>query len=325
MKKIIKLMAVCFILTAVISLLPVAASAAESSCTVIGDFESIEYNGRTYVPFEMGRGFLVDWYNTEIDNVHVKSEIADLYSRIRVYVYDDANYILQVYLSWGTASDTLYYIEDVRLEGCTALIQTGEGAAEYLAESLYTYDDYFSFKPATVDSWISGDKKICAARDLAGLEYTNLYAVDRGGGIMAECGLIFRDEDGGNSRYYLLLYRDYEVDRFYADGSFALSSNMLATFYLLGDDELSAQLTEYWDTVPEDELDWMYDSELPNAFYLITNGLLFVLLPLAGIVAAVILLVKTRARAPYNVAVPIFMAGCVAMIVGYIVMAIMSY
>ena len=203
-------------------------------------------------------------------------------------------------------------------------VLNGETISAYGTESYYS--SIYSFSLEQIESWIENSEKIVDRADsLADCETFYLYATDKGGALRKEAGIILRQysTDGGADKYYLVFYKDYDRSHFYADGRYAIDSDVETTFYLLSDAELSAKLSEFYDTMPEDELDWMITGALPQGIFFVITLLFFVLLPLAVIILSAIVLLKKRQNNPYRLSLISAIISAVAVIIGYLVILIL--
>lgn len=182
-----------------------------------------------------------------------------------------------------------------------------------LLDSKFFISEYF------IDLWENSEEvTVGPAHEYMGMENYGLYAefIEDGTDLDIEIGRIIREttfvDDEAADDYYLLLYEDYdqaELD----------DENTELTLYLLTSEYLEKSLTEFYDDLYEDDVS---GSPYPlDGVQVIGIGALFVfvLLPLAGIVAVVIFMVRKRPGAPYRAALCILCASLAAIIIASVV------
>ncbi len=320
MKKVLAIILTVFILCTCASLSALAVEEWDDECYIKGDFNSIEFSGKTYIMFDEGNAYIAGDNYIDIYENFLDDSVEDKYDYIDVFYYSDYPYILHVDIETKDGkSVTKYFVDKSRYDGVSDAA-SGEGESGYITEGYY----YSSEKTLSIErifNWVNFSEKLYqAANTLSYDESYVLYATDLGGAVRREVGLILRDS---NNEYYLVYYPDYSRNYFYADGSFAIDSDELTTFYVLGNEEIAAELSEFYDTLPEDDLDWMINDEMPESVFFVITLIIFVLVPLAAIVFAVIMLLKQRMRDTYKLSLIALCVSSALIIICYAVFVIL--
>ncbi len=331
MKKILSFTLVLLVLCTLLSFTTFAEATAASEkaevldnyCTINKNFESITFNNKTYLPIEKDAFSVSRTEYIDLNEKFADDSTEDIYKYTDVYYYSGLSYLLHVDIETDFNYTTKYYVEESHYADFLNVLN-GETISAYGTESHYS--SIYSFSLEQVESWIeNGEKIVDRADSLADCEIFYLYATDKGGALRKESGMILRKHstDDGADKYYLVFYQDYDRTHFYADGRFAIDSDVETTFYLLADTELSAALSEFYDTEPEDELDWMITGALPQGIFFVITLLFFALLPLAIIIVSAIVLLKKRQNNPYRLSLVTVMISAFAVIIGYLVILIL--
>ena len=210
-----------------------------------------------------------------------------------------------------------YFVEKSHYDNVISLIN-GESADNYVTDTGY-YDSEYSLSAEQIDLWIKNGEKITDSTErFTDFDRQTLYSTDKGGAVRKESGLILREND----TYYLLYYKDYDRTFFYAGGNFAMDADLTVTVYKLTDSELSANLSEFYDTEPEDDLDWIISNGLPDEVFFVITLIIFVLIPLAAIIIAIIALIKKKGNNPYLLPLTVLIISAVTVIISYIIILI---
>ncbi len=327
MKKILSLILALLVLCTLLSFTALADSEKKESldnyCTINKNFESITFSNKTYLPIEKENFSAAITDYVDLNEKFADESTEDIYKYIDVYYYEGFSYLLHVDIETNSDYTTKYYVEESHYADFLNVLN-GETISAYGTESYYS--SIYSFSLEQIESWIENSEKIVDRADsLADCETFYLYATDKGGALRKEAGIILRQysTDGGADKYYLVFYKDYDRSHFYADGRYAIDSDVETTFYLLSDTELSAKLSGFYDTMPKDELDWMITGALPQGIFFVITLLFFVLLPLAVIILSAIVLLKKRRNNPYRLSLISAIISAVAVIIGYLVILIL--
>lgn len=326
MKKLLAIILTAFVLCTCVSLVAFAESVpyeAEGECYINGEFDSITFNEKTYL-YVSTKNYNVDIYRDDNINLAVKFLDESIGEKYR---YVDVNYSPQYPYVLNVSSESKeqkynsgIFVEESRFDEIESVV-IGESVMGYLTESQY---DYIGKKLTTdqIQNWINSSEKMYeAANSVFYNESYTLYATDSGGAIRKGVGLILRNYNS----YYLVYYPEYERNYFFADGSFAIDSDEMTTFYVLNDAELAAELSTFYDTAPEfeDDLDWMVNDKMPASVFFVITLIIFILAPLAAIVFAVILLRKPKMRDTYKLSLIALCISAALIIIGYTIFVLL--
>ncbi|MBQ4036527.1 MAG: hypothetical protein IJC84_00200 [Clostridia bacterium] len=315
MKKILYLsLALLLLLSA--TLLPTPVSAKEDSVpgandtvTVYGDWEYAVRDGYTYRVFRDKSVFTTP--NAPIDYFDVDfadSNVASLYRSVVINAYARDYNVLEAYVTdVNRKGETLYLV----LEGSGSISFFTEGTAHsYSTEGRYSSVGAKPLSLEDVNKWKAGEAIHSKASAFEQLDTYCLYANDHTTLLQREVGLILQDGDD----YYLLDYSEYDRSFFYADGSFALDSEEEITLYALEDKALAAELSRYYDLVPDDDLEIFDKEPLSDKAILIITVVVLILLPLAGVFVCIGFIFVKKPKRIYRILLWI-MAGCGALII----------
>ncbi len=290
----------------------------EKECVINKDFESIEWGEKTYLPFYDKNIYFAGDDQIDLDENFEDENTENLYDYTDLYYYSEYPYILMLEYedAKGNYKDK-YFVEKSHYDNVISLIN-GESADNYVTDTGY-YGSEYSLSAEQIDLWIKNGEKITDSTErFTDFDRHTLYSTDKGGAVRKESGLILHEND----TYYLLYYKDYDRTFFYAGGSFAMDADLTVTVYKLTDSELSANLSEFYDTEPEDELDWIVSNGLPDEVFFVITLIIFVLIPLAAIIIAIIALLKKKGNNPYLLPLTVLIISAVTVIISYIIILI---
>lgn len=274
----------------------------QDKVVVLGDGDAAIYKGETYtkIDFESGdKDVFINFSYGGFEREDIAVEDREL-DKTREYfeAYIICDYILQTSYnqSHGMYEDYFEdcYVKDSHLSSVNEFIE-GESIGGCEIEHNWGLDGY----PITSDelsSWANEENKITldGGDDFFyyDIDWAPLNETDRGGFFQRSMGMVVRKHDIVTDKYsyYALFYSEYERNCFYANGEFAFGVPGVETYLypiFVGDEKKADDLTVFWDSMPEDDLDWII-GDISESHIAISLGILFVLLPLAGIVFAVI-------------------------------------
>ena len=306
MKKIlsifITILTLCLTLTTVVSAGDADFKESFKKAIITENCESIIYQGKTYLPItdikfahSFGeKDFIEKKFSLEADE--------KLYSSFDVFVVKEHPYIIYVNNTNRKEgySYSGYYFEETHYDDVVAFLN-GENGQYYMTENDYSMRTTLSNEE--IEKWRqSGLYSTVPANVLDSYERYELFKVDNGGGLRKQNGMIIRrTQESAPDVFYLVYYPEYDRTAFYADGYFAInSSEVQAKIYQLTDNQLISKLSELYDSVPEEELDWVVgEEEKPIQSTVAMAIFLFAFLPLALAVFSVVMLVK-KVKRPYN-------------------------
>lgn len=265
----------------------------DESCLVSEDLSTVTYDGKTYLLSEADTPYISGEY-LELDVRFEVSSMSNRYKTFEVTAYEKCDYILEARIELYDGNwEALCYIEESRFDKIEALSK-GEGAANYQSYG-------FDISVEDIEGWKSeGETMQISGAALKMYEAYPLLAEDADGIFRFEVGQILRipsGDEGRPSMYYLLDYSDYDRSYFYADGSFAMDNNVMATVYLLTNEKFAAILDLEYDReiIVNDPL----FPEASDAVIGVVCVFLFGILPLTVAVICLVFMIK-KVRMPYQ-------------------------
>ncbi len=304
MKKVLSLVLLTLVLCLSLSSVALAGDAefraSMDACIVTPGEASIIYKGETYLPINMGKATLMgnwDYADVEFEN----SEDEDKYWHYDIYIYDGCDYALEVdYELRGSHAGTKYFVTESHIEELTHFAN-GESPGGYRTESYYGDTLTLSFEE--VYDWIdSQNAEVLNSARIDNYSQYSLYSTDSGGFFGVESGMILRERmftEQESNVYYLIYYPEYDRSYFYADGSIAKEEDIDLVAYRLNDNALESKITTLYDTLPEDDLDWLVEGEISDKTLAILSLVLFGIIPAAVIAVALIFILRKVSR-PYR-------------------------
>lgn len=270
---------------------------------IMENAETIIYQGKTYKAKQFWNfSFAVG----DIDYVSSKffdSKTEEMYSYFDVAVNEKYNYILHTNYGFrrGYEGGSLY-IEETHYDAAEKF--ANDNGID-TAHSFCTHSDYefeYEITREQFSKWLgSGVTAVVSANGFSYCEHLPIYKTDEKGGMHKQIGMILRQvNENAPDDYSLVYYPEYERNCFYADGSFAIDSPEIdVTLYHLTDEQLINDLTEFYNKVPKEELDWIIDEKEPSLTVIFAISLvLFGIVPLALIILSVVFIIK-KVRKPY--------------------------
>ncbi len=312
MKKLSALLLVMLLL-----LLPVLpASASDVNKTEIpdkkiwtmGDDCSYVTDGKyTYYPIDFEWDIVFNWN----DNFSINTTMTDVTGG--TVSTDGKNILVRVEYDRDHSWYQKYFVEQSHLDEFNRL-KDGE------ADTYSAVNDYKMTATITQTEYIlalGGEQHHMTARRLESFQSFPFCAVDSSGNYRYEVGRIYRDRIN-NSDMFLLLYKEYDRSYFYRGGEFATDHDGEVTLYKIEDKALVGRLNTNFDTLPEDDLDWIVNTEEDNTFVGVFATVFFAIIPLGVALVALILLLKVKDK-KYRLPFILILAGAVAVIIAYAV------
>lgn len=306
---------------------PALAAADNNDAWVLAaDAAYITHGDKTYWPMEFAHTSFLDRDEWEYyDLSFADKETEKVYDGSYVEVVSDAeNIAVQVTIYKNAEYHTpILYVEDSHQEEFLQ-IKNGDPAG------YVTYNDTFDVSlpvdKSQYDAWCNDSATQMStyavrmtARDVGDFGWYYIYGRDSRDVFRYECGLVLRDM--ATDELYLLRYDDYDRTYFYRDGEFAADHDDEVTVYKLRNEALRQQLIEFYDTQPEEELDWLVEEETSFAVTGVIAGLFFGFLPLAVVAFAVIMLIRVKERA-YRIPFILLLASAAAVFASFVVLFI---
>ncbi len=289
--------------------------------------ESIIYEGKTYLPIRnMNFASATGGYEYG-EAVFADDETENKYNYFDVATVDEYDYLLRVNTGLRNGYDySGYYIEQSHYDEVLAFVNDG---GIDTAAGFCTHNDYemeYGLTAYEISQWLdSGLTSVTTADNLFAYDKLPLYKTDTEGAIHKQIGLILRHSVTDDTyNYYLIYYPEYDRSCFYADGSFATDSpDIDVMLYQLSDASLVSRLDEFYDTMPEDDLDWIVNEKEPSIKSLIAiSVVLFGLLPLGLIVLSLVFIVK-KGKRPYRDCYVALSALSAVIIICFIIVLVM--
>ena len=270
---------------------------------IMENAESILYQGKTYKPI---RNANFASSVGEINYVSTKffdSETEEMYSYFDVSVNEKYDYVMRVNTALRNGYDfSGFYVEETHYDTVEKFVNDN---GIDTAHSFCTHSDYefeYEITREQFSNWLgSGHTSVAAADSLYMYDKLPIFKTDEKGGMHKQIGMILRQINENSAyNYYLVYYPEYERNCFYADGGFAFDSPEIdVMLYQLTDAQLASKLSEFYNQVPKDDLDWIIDEKEPSLKVIFAISLvLFGIIPLALIVLSVVFIMK-KVRKPY--------------------------
>ncbi len=307
MKKIlsifITILALCLTLTTVVSAGDADFKESFKKAIITENCESIIYQGKTYLPITLNITFAHTFGEREYVDLKFSSKAdEEKYRDCSIHIIENHPYVLTYEYTMRKEgySSGKYYFEESSYDDVVAFLKSEMG------NHCMTENDYgmgMTLTNEEIEKWRqSGLYSTVAANVLENYERHELFKVDNGGGLRKQNGTIIRRrQESAADIFYLIYYPEYDRTAFYADGYFAInSSEVQAKIYQLTDNQLISKLSEHYDSVPEEELDWVVgEEEKPIQSTVAMAIFLFAFLPLALAAFSAVMLVK-KVKRPYN-------------------------
>lgn len=290
MKKILAIIAAVIFLTLSLSFSALAGDyvyrESQNAAVVLENGNEIVYKGESYK-------------KVELEDVSFYSGVSESYFSLDVVFYDekygsyfngfsvsqpvDADFILfSEYETNKSFYSSETYIKEAYLEDFNAFLKD-EYKGSYKTESDYGNMELFSFTTEQIEEWLNpAGIEVLDAGELDYDQYYYMDMFDETGCFYKTTGFVLRQiHYNGPDVYYYLSYENGAENKD--------SPGEKLVLYRLDDENLSMQLSEYYDTLPEDELDWLFN-ETSDTGALVLCTLFFGILPLGVIVFSVIML-----------------------------------
>ncbi|MBQ9742296.1 MAG: hypothetical protein IJV88_01295 [Ruminococcus sp.] len=271
----------------------------------------ITHGDQVYYPLESCPEYIYSYTDDvqEYERLEFEDdETEDRYDGSGVYFYEDGNnpaIEVEVFVNFSF-SRTVIYIEESYLEKYKELAN-GE-AEQYLTNSYYDYEQNFEFDGEEIESWRESSTTTNEEVIIADCDVYYLYVKDPLGVYNFECGTILRDLYTDD--LYLIWYDDYDISYFYSESEFDLSTEKEVTLYKLEDEALYNSVIEYYDTMPEDELEWLVTDEVNTTFATVFCTIVFGIVPFGLLVFSTVMLIISKDK-KYNRAFIIMIIGSV--------------
>ena len=270
---------------------------------IMENAETILYQGKTYKTKQNWNfSFAVGDINY-VSSKFFDTKTEEMYSYFDVAVNEKYDYILHTNHGFrrGYEGGSLY-IEETHYDAVEKFVNDN---GIDTAHSFCTHSDYefeYEITREQFSKWLgSGVTAVVSANGFSYCEHLPIYKTDEKGGMHKQIGMILRQvNENVPDDYTLIYYPEYERNCFYADGSFAIDSPEIdVTLYHLTDEQLINDLTEFYNKVPKEELDWIIDEKEPSLTVIFAISLvLFGIVPLALIILSVVFIIK-KVRKPY--------------------------
>lgn len=270
---------------------------------IMENAEAILYQGKTYKTMQNWNfSFAVGDINY-VSSKFFDSETEEMYSYFDVAVNEKYDYILHTNHGFrrGYEGGSLY-IEETHYDAAEKFANDNgiDTAHSFCTHSQYDFEHEITYEDFS--KWLgSGVTAVVSANGFSYCEHLPIYKTDEKGGMHKQIGMILRQvNENALDDYTLIYYPEYERNCFYADGSFAIDSPEIdVTLYHLTDEQLINDLTEFYNKVPKEELDWIIDEKEPSLTVIFAISLvLFGIVPLALIILSVVFIIK-KVRKPY--------------------------
>lgn len=321
MKRILSLsLVLLFVISCVAIFSPVYASENNyDDYIIVGDFEMIVKNGVKYLPLDNDNLSIFAEDASYVEAKFQDPKTEELHSYTDVRIFPEFPHLIHVYTETENDYFSFYYVAEGTWDHVQSVVK-GEYIYGYLTESHYYSIENLSINKSVIEGW--SDPKNAVTMPAKKMEYYEqypLYSVDKFGSVGIEVGMIIAAE---NDELYLINYSEYDRSHFYADGSFAFDTDEEVTFYLLNDNEWNHKLINYYDIVPNDELDWLFGDALPDEVILCITAILFAIIPLGVICLCTVLLIKKRPKNPYCTIYRALIVCCAVIAVCYVIILI---
>ena len=270
---------------------------------IMENAETIIYQGKTYKTMQnWNLSFAVGDINY-VSSKFFDSETEEMYSYFDVAVNEKYDYILHTKHGFrrGYEGGSLY-IEETHYDAVEKFVNDNgiDTAHSFCTHSQYDFEHEITYEDFS--KWLGSNSTSVTTADVLRIyEHLPIYKTDEKGGMHKQIGMILRQvNENAPDDYSLVYYPEYERNCFYADGSFAIDSPEIdVTLYHLTDEQLINDLTEFYNKVPKEELDWIIDEKEPSLTVIFAISLvLFGIVPLALIILSVVFIIK-KVRKPY--------------------------
>lgn len=291
---------------------------ADSDDWVLGpDAAYITHGDKTYYPMEFSNGWYFNYndvwesYPLELEDERDKQKYEGAYVDVMPKMADK---MVEVYFIHGN-HDFLFYVEKSYRDEFLR-IQQGES-------SVYSTSNYYDsvsvmLSKEEYQQWLQGEVVEMTALDVENYEYHDIYSCDSHDVFRQNSGLVLRD--AATDALYLLDYRDYDRTYFYADGIFATDHDGAVKVYMLEDETLRKELIQCYDTLPEEDLDWLVPYEPSESTTIVVSIIFFGVLPGAIMVFSVVMLIVVKKR-QYRIPFIILLCSAATVLIAFILLS----
>lgn len=287
MKKFISLIFALLLLSS----LNISAFAESKACTIIGEMESISYDGYIYYRIDND-----DFYTEGNDWEYLEYEFQDKAFQkrldyVEILIPCGVNYIIEADIRHGSFSEYIYYVRSDKKEWMDGFLN-GKNASHVITYNSNAYvNRYLDFEK--IEKWISEENKVSVTAQQLKYCYVHaVYTTDNSKTLRLQVGDVY--ENG--KEFYFVRYSDYSKADLFGNGTYA----NLSVAYKLSDKDYIEELKETYsedatENVDEEILEGneMVDGIL-NGFtefsLIVIISMFFVIIPLAAIVVSFILL-----------------------------------
>ncbi|MBR3593377.1 MAG: hypothetical protein IKL44_01750 [Clostridia bacterium] len=323
MKKIIFSLSLVLLLVASL-LCPVASASIRYDYTgdwvLSADHQTLTHKGDTFVRL-IDASDVYSLYNYEYDIyedvLFENPSESKRYSEAYVNIYSQmAGALVELELwtkSYGEC-ENWWYVEISRLSEFEELV---EGNSQNYATRNWNTESFFPIGDEMYAGWKADQPIIMRGDDISrkATDMHDLLICDRNGWLYSDAGTIVEMvDDNGEFEYYIIENKDYSIEYFYADGTLAISGDRVFYLYKLTDPIMSAELTEFYSELPDDDLSWIAGDEIGETVTLVVAIFSFLVFPLAALVFALIVFKKNRFMAARKTATVMMAAAAVIMI-----------
>lgn len=274
-----------------VSSLSIPAFAKENKCTIMGEMDSISYNGHTYYPIDNSDFFVSygdwDYLDYEFDDKAFEKKI----DYVDITLPKKTDYIIEAYITYGSVTETIYYIRSDKNEWMNGFLE-GKNASYIITENSRAYVNRF-LDYNKVENWLSEENKVSVSeKQFRFYAYHSVYITDENKEVRFPVGYVY---ENGEEFFFV------KNDDFYD----------MEVAYKMTDDTYIEELKETYsedatETVDEEILQETetIDSILvgfTEFSLIVVIALFFILVPLAAIVLSAIFLFVKHASPIYRV------------------------
>ncbi|MBQ8550054.1 MAG: hypothetical protein IJ426_01800 [Clostridia bacterium] len=323
MKKIIFSLSLVLLLVASL-LCPVASASIRYDYTgdwvLSADHQTLTHKGDTFVRL-IDASYVYSLYNYEYDiyeDVRFENPTeSKRYSEAYVNVYNSMAGVLVELELWTKGYgeyENWWYVESSRAAEYEEFIK---GNSQNFATRNWNTEEFFPIGDEMYSRWTTGQSAIMRGDEIqqkaTGMH--DLLTCDDGGWLYIDAGTIVEMMgENGEPEYYLIENDFYGTDYFYADGSLAISGDRVFYLYKLTDPIMSAELTEFYSELPDDDLSWIAGDEIGETVTLVVAIFSFLVFPLAALIFALVMFKRNRFMAARKTATVMMAAAAVIMI-----------
>lgn len=284
-----------------VSSLGFSAFAKSKTCTIVGEMDSILYDGYMYYPIDDSDFYIEssDWdywdYEFEDKNFEKRLEYVD------ISIPNEIDYIIEAVVNYGSSSEYIYYVRSDKQEWIDEFLE-GKNASHIITYNNRAYVSRY-LDIVKIEDWISEENKVSVTRKQMKFYYKHeVYTTDSTKALRLQVGDVYEDGE----EFYFVRYSDYTEADLIGDGNYA----NLSVAYKLSDEEYIEKLKEEYSEYATETVDeaLMEENEIIDNFLVgftdvslvVTLLLFFIMIPLAAIIVSLILLFVKNALLMYR-------------------------